>query len=206
MTQPPLKVGITGGIGSGKSTVCRIFENFSVPVYYADERAKWLMVNDPALVAAIRDTFGGEAYLPDGTLNRAYLASVVFGDSEKLARLNALVHPAVWRDGERWNAKHSGVPYTLKEAALLFESSGHQLLDRVITVYAPTELRIKRVMRRDGVSRSDVEARMRRQMPDEEKVKRADFVIYNDGSRLLIPQVWVIHQRLLNLVEGRQAH
>lgn len=200
MTLSNLKVGITGGIGSGKTTVCRIFETLGIPVYYADDRAKWLMNNDPTLKEAIRALFGPSAYTAAGELNRPYLAKAAFGNADLLQQLNALVHPAVWRDGEQWQEAHHDAPYTLKEAALLYESGGHQLLDRMIVVYAPTELRIRRVMRRDGVDRADVEARIARQLPDEEKVRRADFVIYNDGEQLLVPQVWAIHRQLLELV------
>ena len=191
-----LKVGITGGIGSGKTTVCKLFEALGIPVYYADDRAKWLMINDPELVEGIKSLFGEEAYLADGQLDRPFIAQKAFGDPALLQKLNALVHPAVAIDGERWHATQSGVPYTLKEAALLFESGSYRFLDRVITVYAPVELRIRRVMERDGVAREAVTARMERQMPEEEKMEKADFVIYNDGSQSLVRQVWRIHRQL----------
>lgn len=190
------KVGITGGIGSGKTTVCKIFEALGIPVYYADERAKWLMAHDEALKAAIIEAFSSQAYTGDGSLNRAYLAEVVFGDEQQLQRLNALVHPAVGRDAEAWHERQSAAPYTLKEAALLFESGSFRQLDKVITVYAPRELRLQRVMRRDGATREQVEARMARQLPEEEKVRRADYVIYNDGRAPLVRQVWEIHRAL----------
>lgn len=199
------KVGLTGGIGSGKSTVARIFETMGIPVYYADDRAKQLMVEDPALVEGIKLLFGPEAYQADGALHRAYIAKRAFGEPSLLKQLEALVHPAVFADGNRWHTAQTGTPYTLKEAALLFESGGYKELDKVITVSAPTDLRISRVMRRDQTTREAVEARIRQQMPDEEKVQLADFVILNDGAHSLVEQVWAIHQQLLNL-NSHDAH
>lgn len=190
------KIGITGGIGSGKTTVCKIFETLGIPIYYADERAKALMVENQELIASIKKLFGEKAYLEDGSLNRAYIAEIVFNDKNKLQQLNGLVHPAVFMDGVEWHNAQKDVPYTLKEAALLFEGKGHQFLDKIITVYAPKEVRLERVMKRDNAPKEAIEARMNKQMPDEEKVKLADFVIYNDGTQLLIPQVMEIHKAL----------
>lgn len=192
-----LKIGITGGIGSGKTTVCRIFASLGVPIYYADERAKWLMVNDTDLIRSIKELFGEEAYLPDGQLNRRHLSDLIFSEPQKREQMNALVHPAVWRDGEQWNAAFSDQPYTLKEAALIFESGGYRQLDKVIVVTAPEEIRIDRVVQRDQVDAAAVQARISAQMPESEKVARADFVINNDGRHFLIPQVLEIHQALL---------
>ncbi|MFM9949499.1 MAG: dephospho-CoA kinase, partial [Saprospiraceae bacterium] len=172
-----LKVGITGGIGSGKTTVCKIFETLGIPVYYADDRAKWLMTHDPELMEAISNTFGQDAYSPEGQLNRAYLAKVIFGDDKKLAELNALVHPAVFRDGSEWHHSQTGAPYTLREAALLFESGSYRAIDKMVVVTAPQEIRIKRVMERDQVTADAVMARIEKQWPEEEKVKRADYLI-----------------------------
>jgi dephospho-CoA kinase len=200
-----LKLGITGGIGSGKTTVCRIFETLGIPVYYADERAKWLMINDPELVANIKKLLGEDAYFDDGRLNRKYIAGIVFSNEEKLAQLNALVHPAVGKDGEQWHAEQKNVPYTLKEAAILFESKSHLLLDKVINVSAPMELRIARVMVRDGVDRSTVEARIKEQMSEEERIERSDYVIYNDGSRSLVEQVVQLHRLLCEMNERLQG-
>lgn len=192
-----LKVGLTGGIGSGKSTVARIFETIGIPVYYADDRAKRLMVEDPALIAGIKALFGEEAYLDDGTLNRAFIGQLAFSEPALLKKLEGLVHPAVFEDGNRWHKAQQNVPYTLKEAALLFESGNFKTLDKLITVTAPLELRIERVMLRDQVTRESVEARIRQQMPEEEKVRLSDYVIYNDGAHRLINQVWEIHQKLI---------
>lgn len=187
-------LGITGGIGSGKTTVCKIFETLGIPIYYADERAKYLMSHDAELIKGIIELFGKEAYLEPHVLNRAHIAKVAFNDKEKLNQLNALVHPAVARDGQTWQAAQQNVPYTLKEAALLYESGSYRSLDKIIVVTAPLEIRIQRVMARDGAKREEVEARIAKQMPEEEKVKLADFVVYNDGARALIPQVIAIHR------------
>jgi dephospho-CoA kinase len=203
--QPPLRVGITGGIGSGKTTVCRIFESLGIPVYYADDWAKWLTVNDPDVRAGILDLFGPEAYLPDGAYNRAYVAGIVFKNPEKLQALNALVHPAVGRHNRAWQEVQKDVPYTLKEAALLVESGSYRHLDALIVVTAPEVLRMRRVVQRDGLDEAAVRARMARQLPEEDKIKLADFVVVNDGTRLLIPQVAAIHASLRERYKFRQA-
>lgn len=193
-----LRAGITGGIGSGKSTVCRIFELLGAPVYDADYWAKWLIGNDPSVKQGIIDLFGSEAYLPDGDYNRAYVAGIVFHDPQKLALLNAAVHPAVERHSRAWHEQQalSGHAYTLKEAALLVESDSHRFLDVLIVVTAPEEMRIRRVMERDGITEEAVRARMKNQLPEEEKVRLADFVIVNDGTQSLIRQVWAVHRDL----------
>lgn len=193
-----LKVGITGGIGSGKSTVCRVFEWLGIPVYYADERAKWLMTHDPDLRKEIIGLFGAGAFLPDGSLNRVHIAALAFRDAGLLQRLNGLVHPAVHRDGEAWHQAQVA-PYTLREAALLYESGGYRLVDKMIVVTAPAELRIRRVMARDNVERTAVEARMAKQWPEEEKVALADFVIRNDEQTAILPRIVEVHRRLLAL-------
>ncbi len=191
-----LKVGITGGIGSGKTTVCKIFESLGIPVYNADERAKWLMVNHPLIVKGLKDLFGEQAYLGDGSLNRKGIAAIVFSDKEKLNQLNALVHPAVYQDGEDWHASFSDVPYTIKEAALHFESGAYRTMDVMITVFAPEEMRLQRVINRDDANLQEVKDRMSKQMPDQEKMEKSDFVIYNDGTQLLIPQILEIHDSI----------
>jgi dephospho-CoA kinase len=191
-----LKVGITGGIGSGKTTVCRIFETLGIPVYYADDRAKMLMVERLQLRGVIESLFGTDAYSADNQLNRAHIAAIAFQHPEKLKALNAAVHPAVLEDGEAWHFAQNA-PYTLKEAALLFESGSYMHLDKIITVFTPVETRIERVLLRGGITKADIEARIAKQMPDDEKVQRADFVIYNDGAQPLIPQVLAIHRQLL---------
>ena len=198
-----MKIGITGGIGSGKSTACKIFEVLGIPVYYADDRAKWLMNNETSLIEGVKSVFGNEAY-QDGTLNRPFIADIVFNDKSKLAELNALVHPAVFQDGVAWNEANANAPYTLKEAAILFESGSYLTVDKVITVFAPKEIRIKRVLTRDDTTREAIEDRMDKQMPEEEKIKRSDFVIYNDDEHSLIEQVLDIHRTILG--ESTIAH
>lgn len=184
----PLKIGITGGIGSGKSVVCRVFRTLGIPVFDADSEARKLMVTDAGLVAAIRSAFGDAAYHDDGTLNRGYLASQVFGNEERLEILNGIVHPVTIQAGETWSRKQDA-PYTIKEAALLFESGSFRLNDFTVLVTAPALIRIERVVQRDGTTPEQVRARMQRQWPDEEKVRLADFTIVNDGVQAIIPQV-----------------
>ncbi|HFA48004.1 MAG TPA: dephospho-CoA kinase [Bacteroidetes bacterium] len=197
----PKKIGITGGIGAGKTTVCKIFEAMGIPVYDADSRARAIMTDDIKVVEQVMDLFGADAYQKDGSLNRAYLAGIVFKDKKKLAALNAIVHPAVHADGEKWHASFSGVPYTLKEAALLIESGGHKFLDKLILVTAPEELRLERVVARDGSTAEAVKARMDKQMPENEKRRFADFIIKNDGSESLVKQVWKVHRQLIESSE-----
>ena len=191
------KLGLTGGIGSGKTLVCQIFEKLGIPVYYADKAARDLMNTDPQLKVNIRRMFGEEAFREDG-LNRQHLADSVFGDTEKLSELNAVVHPAVRKDFLKWCERQEGSPYVLEEAAILFESGASSGMDRTVLVYAPEELRISRVMKRDGLSREDVLKRMGHQLSEEEKKEMADHVLINDGSRLLLPQVIDLHNSMLN--------
>ncbi len=202
MSNHKLKIGITGGIGSGKSTVASIFSILGIPVYYADDRAKWLMVNEPRLVAAIISLFGQEAYLPKGDLNRSHIAKLAFNNPKLLQNLNKLVHPAVKEDYLRWHIVQKNTPYTLKEAALLFESGSAKELDSVIEVFAAQKIRIKRVMSRDGISRKQVMSRIKNQMPELEKRKLADFVILNDGKIGLIEQVIALDKKLRHLTKN----
>lgn len=192
-----LLIGLTGGIGSGKSTVAKIFEVLGIPVYYADDAAKGLMNSDPELIKAIKKNFGEESYI-NGTLNRNYLASTVFNSTERLELLNSLVHPATIRDADRW-MKAQKTSYVIKEAALIFEAGLAGSLDYVIGVYAPKNLRIKRVMDRDNISREDVIKRIDRQIDEEIKMKLCDFIINNDGQNLVTPQVLALHEKLLAL-------
>lgn len=187
-----LKIGITGGIGSGKSYVCRIFEGLGYKIYYADQQAKSLMYTDEQLVAEVKDLLGERAYTSDGQLDRAYVGSIVFNDPDKLKALNALVHPAVGRDFYRWYAE---IPedyphaFVLKEAAIMYESGSYKDADAVITVYAPKAVRLQRVLDREEISEEAVLARMAQQWPESEKMKRADYTIINDGKHHLLPQI-----------------
>jgi dephospho-CoA kinase len=190
-----LRIGLTGGIGSGKTTVARIFETLGIPVYYADEAGKRLMNEDLELKQAIIKNFGEAAYL-EGRLNRSYLASLVFSNTEKLQLLNSLVHPATIRDAENWMSRQKA-PYVIKEAALIFESGSAAGLDYIIGVAAPQALRIQRTIERDKISRDEVMKRMQNQLEESMKMKLCDFVIYNDEQQLVIPQVLQLHQQFL---------
>jgi dephospho-CoA kinase len=192
-----LKVGLTGGIGSGKSTVAAVFEVLGIPVYYADKSAKRIMSEDLHVKNAIIECFGPEAY-KDGRPDRSWLAAHVFKNAENTSRINAIVHPATIADAEAWMSAQSG-PYALKEAALIFESGGDRYLDLVIGVTAPMEIRINRVVKRDGIERSAILQRMARQMEEEEKMSHCRFVIQNDEQSAIIPQVLSIHQALVSL-------
>ncbi|WP_224996605.1 dephospho-CoA kinase [Cesiribacter sp. SM1] len=193
----PLKIGITGGIGAGKSTVCKIFAALGIPVYDADSRAKRLLVEDSELMEQIRAAFGGEAYFPEGGLNRVWLAAQVFSKPDQLAQLNKLVHPRVGLDFESWYQQQEA-PYVLKEAALLFEAGSYKSLDAVITVTAPQPLRLRRTLMRDEHrSREQVEDIMQRQLPEEERIQRSQFKIVNDEHSLVLPQVLRLHRQLL---------
>jgi len=192
-----LRIGLTGGIGSGKTTVAKIFEVLGIPVYYADEAAKQIMNSDKQLRAALIKNFGEQTY-EGGELNRPYLASLVFADKQKLDLLNSLTHPATIRDANRWIGSQTS-PYVVKEAALLFESGAHKYLDKIVGVHAPPELRIERTMQRDHTTREEVLQRMSRQMNEEEKMKMCDYVITNDEQQLLVPQVLELHKLFLKI-------
>jgi dephospho-CoA kinase len=195
-----LKVGITGGIGSGKSTVCAFFEVLGIPVFYADDAAKQAMDDDIQLRARISELFGAGIYI-NGKLDRPALSKAVFGQPEKLTALNALVHPAAIAAAERW-MEQQRCAYVIKEAAIFFESGSNKSMDIMIGVSAPEELRIKRATIR-GLSRENVLARISRQMNEEEKMKRCDYVILNDDRHALIPQV--LHLHMLLTEKGRDS-
>ncbi len=183
-----LSIGITGGIGSGKTTVCKIFEILGVPVYNADERAKYLMTHNKALIKKIKNIFGSNSYLKNGDLNRKYIAQIVFKNRQKLEILNKAVHPIVKLDFTDWVKKQNS-EYLIKEAALLFETGSYRDMDFNVLIYSPIELRIERVMKRDNTDRDSVLARVKNQMEEEKKSKLADFIIKNDGKHSLIEQI-----------------
>lgn len=195
-----LKVGITGGIGSGKTSACRVFETLGIPVYYADDRAKHLMDTAPGLRDSLQSFFGEDIYA-NGTLDRRRLAGIIFQNKTLLEKVNSWVHPAVARDFAEWCGRQTA-PYVLEEAAVIFENGMAQRFRKVILVTAPGHLRVKRVCGRDHVSPAAVRMRMENQWPDEQKIDLADYVIYNGESQLLIKQVLYIHQALLSLANN----
>lgn len=190
-----LKIGLTGGIGSGKTTVAKIFELLNVPVYYADEASKRLYHTDKDLIADIKKNFGEDVYTNE-QLNRSKLASIVFNDPDKLELLNQLVHPPTIRDAEEWMNKQTA-PYVIKEAALLFESGSAAGLHYIIGVKAPSHLRIKRVIDRDGLSREEILSRATKQIDEDIKMRLCDFVINNNEQELVLPQVLELHDKFL---------
>jgi dephospho-CoA kinase len=193
----PIQIGVTGGIGAGKSLVCRIFQALGIPIYDADHRAKWLMNHHPTLIAEIKQHFGKEAYLPDESLNRQYLSEKVFSNETLLKQLNALVHPKVGEDYQQWVLQQMA-PYVVKEAALLIEAGSYKTLDYLISVNAPESVRLRRVLLRDTHrSAQEVEVIMRKQLSDHERAAKADFVIVNDDKSLILPKTLQLHQRFL---------
>jgi len=190
-----LKIGLTGGIGSGKTTVAKVFETLGIPVYYADDAAKRLMNTDDELKAGVISHFGEAAYV-NGELDRKYLAGIVFNNKEKLDLLNSLTHPVTIRDAEDWMNRQTS-PYAIKEAALLFESGAAEKLDYIIGVYAPQHIRIKRVMQRDSLSTEEVLKRISRQIDEEMKMKLCNFVITNNDQELVLPQVMKLHEQFV---------
>ncbi|MEO5570292.1 MAG: dephospho-CoA kinase [Bacteroidia bacterium] len=199
-----LKIGITGGIGSGKSIVCKIFSQLLIPVYVADEAAKKLMITDPELISNLEKEFGEKIYYSKNELNKKKLADIVFNNPEALKKVNSLVHPAVRKDFDKWAEEHYSAPYVIEEAAILFESGAYNNMDYVITVIAPEEVRLKRVMLRDNVSEGYVKDIAKNQMSEEEKKQLADFVVVNDTEQFLIPQVLDLHNRFLLAAENKK--
>jgi dephospho-CoA kinase len=189
------RIGLTGGIGSGKSTVAEIFSRLGIPVFISDEVARDLQENDADLVREIREIFGKEIY-NGRKLDRQKLAGIVFSDKQKLQKLNSVVHPAVGKAFEKFCMENSGAAYVLKESAILYEIGDEKNLDGMIVVTAPEDIRKKRVTLRDGIPEEEVEQRMKNQFSQEEKTKLADFVLVNDEQQLLIPQVLKINETL----------
>ncbi len=196
-----IRVGVTGNIGSGKTTVCNIFSQLGVPVYYADERGKYFL-ETPAVKQEIIHTFGDDILEREGGIDRQKLAAHVFNNQDMLNRLNAIIHPRVRTDFLHWAAEQSQARYVIQEAAILIESGQHKNMDKIILVRAPEDIRIHRVCNRDHTDADHVRQRAKYQMPEEEKSKFADFAIYNDGKQALIPQVQRIHKILSSLDDG----
>ena len=190
-----LKVGITGGIGSGKSVVCKVFETLGIPVFNADNAARYLMENDEQLVASISSLLGNEVY-NNNLLDRARVSDIIFRQPEKLQQLNALVHPATINYAAEWVARQQA-PYIIKEAAIFFESGSYKEMDLIVGVYAPLELRIARTMARGGQTREKVLDIISKQMNEEEKMGRCDHVITNDDVTAITPQVLQLNEFFL---------
>ena len=194
-----LRIGITGGIGAGKTFISKIFEILRIDVYYADERAKWLQAHDPTLVQQIQEAFGRQVYDERGRLNRTFLADEVFSNPKKLVLLNQLVHPRVAEDYRQWTSQRVSHLYTIKEAALLFETNAYQQLDKIISVNAPEMVRVQRVLQRDPQrSREQLLRIIGQQLSDKERSRRADYTIDNSGKVPLLPQILLIHSSLIN--------
>ena len=190
------KIGITGGIGSGKTYVAAVFQSLGIPIFYADSQAKKLMISSEKLIKLLKKEFGNDIY-KDTYLNKEKLASIVFSNSDKLQKLNSLVHPIVKEEFNNWcNSQTS--PYVIKEAAILFESKSHLGLDAVICVSAPLELRMKRLLKRDNLNEKEINQRIENQILQEEKEKLSNYIIVNDEKDLLLPQIIKIHKELLS--------
>jgi dephospho-CoA kinase len=195
-----LKIGITGGIGSGKSLICSIFSMLDVPIYNADLRGRRILETNSTVEKKVMALLGKKAYPEPGKPDRKYIASRVFTDKALLDKLNAIVHPAVKDDFEAYVEKHQDYPYILKEAAIMIEAGTYKNLHGIIVITAPEDLRVSRVMARDGVSREDVMIRVEKQMSESERLKYADYIIYNDGSESLIRQIARIHGELMGKI------
>lgn len=192
-------VGLTGNIGSGKSFVAHLFAKKGVPVYNSDDRAKFLMTNDPELIKNITQIFESKAYI-NNQLNRAYIAQRIFGNKHLLEKMNATVHPAVQFDFERWVDKNKNAPFVIKEAAILIESGAYKQCNKLILVQAPVDIRKERIRKRDNMSEEQISQRMANQMQEKEKIKYADFLINNDGIAVVQDQVNKIYNQLTNTI------
>jgi len=195
----PVQLGITGGIGSGKSIVGKVLEELGIPIFHADIEARRLLENDTLVIAAVTRIIGNNAYMPDGRPDRGFIASEVFSNSEKLKELNAVIHPKVQRNYEEWVNSHSDKFIVAKEAAIMFESGSHKGMDFIVAVTAPEEVRIKRVMERDGKPEEAVRKIMNQQLPQSEVVNKSDFEITNNNHRLVVPQV----QELVRIIREK---
>lgn len=190
------KIGVTGGIGSGKTYVSEVFRSLGIPIFYADIQAKKLMISSEKLIKLLKKEFGNEIY-ENADLNKEKLSSIVFSDSDKLQKLNSLVHPIVKKEFSNW-CKRQTSPYVIKEAAILFESNSHLGLDAVICVSSTLELRMKRLLKRDNFNEKEIKKRIENQITQEDKEKQSDYIIINDEKDLLLPQIIKIHDKLIS--------
>lgn len=196
--KPGIKLGITGGIGSGKTTVCKVFNVLGIPFFSADPEAREIMDNDKSIIRRINSIAGKDLY-SDGSLNRVELATLLFNNKSLLARVNSLIHPIVFDHFRKWELEQDA-PYVILEAAILFESNASKLVDRIAMVVAPVEERVERVIRRNSLSREQVMERMRNQMDDDAKIKMSHYVIHNSENDMIIPAILEIHKDLLKLI------
>lgn len=194
-----MKVGVTGGIGSGKSTVCALFATLGIPIYNADERAKWLMNHDALVIERVKDLIGKEAYDANQKANNKLIASIVFRDKILLDALNQIIHPAVKCDSEKWYTAQQSHPYIIKESALLFETGMDKNMDKNILVISPEALKLTRLLDRDHTTVEAIKERMNHQMKDTEKMPMADYIIRNGEENSLIEQVLEIHKKLITI-------
>ncbi len=197
------RLGVTGGIGSGKSSVCRVFEVVGIPVFSADEEAKNIMDSNEAVINGINSIAGKEMY-PEGILDRRKMASLIFNDREMLSKVNALVHPLVFGNFVDW-ADRQNAHYVIMEAAILFESGGSRLVDRIATIVAPLDERIERVMKSNMLTRNQVLERVRNQIDDDYRIKHSDYVIRNAESDMIIPEILRIHRDILGYIEHNRG-
>lgn len=191
-----LKVGVTGGIGSGKTLICNVFAKLGVPVFNADSVAKSIMNNDGEVVLKFKDLFGPDIYT-DNQINSKKLADIIFNNKEIIQQVNSIVHPKVREYFIEWSSQYQAKPYVIQEAAILFESNAYKQLDFTINVHASKETRLKRVMMRDNVSEEKVIERMKNQFSDEQRMKLADFTIDNENNTMILPQIINIHNQLI---------
>lgn len=192
-----ISVAVTGGIGSGKSVVCKVFQHLGIPIFNADFQAKQLMQNDPVIKNMLLEYFGTDIYRSNGELDRKKLAKIIFNDQFALQKVNQLVHPAVYNAFQQW-ASQQVSRYVIQEAAVIFENNHQQRFDKIITVTAPNDLKINRTMQRDNIPREAVLQRIQNQLPDAYKVEHSNFTVINDDVHLIIPQILAIHKQLMN--------
>jgi dephospho-CoA kinase len=190
-----IKIGITGGIGSGKSIVCRVFESLGIPVYYADLHSRKLVDSEPDIRRKLIGLFGPDIY-NNTTLNRPLFAAKVFADPQLLEAANRAIHPRVKKDFDRWIQDHADKKYVIEEAAILFESGANTQMDKCIAIVSPVDMRVKRILRRPGMTAGRIREIMGNQWPDEKKAALADYVIVNDEKSLILPQILLIHAQL----------
>jgi dephospho-CoA kinase len=196
LRNPGMKLGITGGIGSGKTSVCRVFKILGIPVFSADPEASKIMNTDADIIRSITSLLGKDIYV-DGSLNRLKLATLIFNDNKLLQKINSLVHPVVFKHFKIW-AQEQNAPYVIMEAAILFESGASKLVDRIVSVIAPVEERVDRVIKRNRLSKDQVMDRIRNQMDDESRIKLSDYVISNSENDMIIPEILKIHRDILD--------